>query len=139
MRTSSTEIIDGIPFTIQQLGAKAGRKVLTRLTKVVGSGFADDSFTAAMTALTDNDIDFLCDTFASATTYTIDGGAHVFELAADFDELFAGKYETMLLWLWACLKINFESFLSRLGITPEAVNAMQTQVMTSLMQTPPTS
>jgi hypothetical protein len=132
MRKSVTKDIDGITFTIQQLGAKDGRRVLTRITKVVGSGFAGDSFAAAVQALTDADVDFLCDTFAANTTYSEDGGQHTYELAKLFDEIFADKYGTMLRWLWACLEVSFGSFLGELGITPGVVSELKTKAMAAM-------
>jgi hypothetical protein len=137
MRKSVQKEIDGVTFTIRQLGAKEGRRVLIRLTKVVGSGFAGESFAAAMVALTDADVDFLCDTFAASTDYSEDGGVHTYELGKVFDEFFAGKYGTMIRWLWACLEVSFGSFLSELGINPAAIEDLQKKAMAAM--TPPPS
>jgi hypothetical protein len=115
------------------LGAKQGKTVLVRLIRIIGPAIeaaGNEQIGTLMSALTDAEIDFLCDTFAKTTRVcgTNANGQSV-ELALDgiFDDHFAGKYDTMLKWLWACLNTNYAAFIEGLKRNPAARQALAMQ------------
>lgn len=147
MRDTRKHTINGVNYEIQQLGAKEGRRVLARIMRAVAgaAGAAQgqkDPLEAAAAgasklaeALTDEEIDFLCDTFAKCTQFEPAPGKLLL-LADQFDDHFAGRYGAMVKWLWAAMETNYSSFLSDLGL-----NALADGVrgaMTGLTKASPT-
>lgn len=145
MRESRTHLINGFSYTIQQLGAKDGRRVLARLLRSVAgaAGEASDlvkegsnGAEAALAGiaklvenLSDADVDYLCDTFAPTTLYGPEGKDVQLQLKDSFNDHFAGKYGDMVRWLWAALETNYASFFDGLGLdvgawVEKAKNAM---------------
>jgi tail assembly chaperone len=128
MREVQNHTVDNQTYRIQQLGAKQGRLVLGRLLRLAGpAAEADDPITKLLGALSDSEIDFLCDTFAKTTRVagTNANGQEVeLELSGIFDDHFAGRYGAMIKWLWACLQCNFGSFIEGLGISADKLQAL---------------
>ena len=120
MRKVDTRVIKGDSYHIQQLGAKQGRAVLSRLIKL-GSVFASDDEAAAVKqfadSLTEENLSYLCDTFAANTALTPAGSESSVRLllSDQFDNHFAGRYDAMVLWLWESIKANYGNFLEGLG------------------------
>ncbi len=118
-RETVTETIAGYTYTIEKLGAKEGRKLLASLIRAVGPAFeGEDAIAKLCAAVTDSQLDMLCDTFAKATRYSPENDPDKeWELRLEIDQHFAGRYGAMVLWLKACLDANYSSFLDELGVS----------------------
>ena len=146
MRETREHTIDGQIYSITQLGAKQGRLVLARVLRIVAgaAGAAqsvEDPVEAAAaaaaklaSALTDDEVNYLCDVFSKATQVT--EGAKGWALSDIFDDHFAGRYGAMLQWLWAALETNYSSFLSDVGLNVPALANAAKKAMTSTPQSP---
>ena len=98
MRETQTKVIGGVPYTVRQLGAITGRKVLARGPN--------------MRNLDDATMDFICDAFAQSTTIPLaieasKASSVAIKLSDVFDDHFAGKYADMMTWLAFCMELNF--------------------------------
>lgn len=99
-----SKTINDTEYEVRQLDAITGRRVLTRLQRAAKS-------------MSDEDMDFLCDSFAPSTCVisTNEKGQRVApKLSAIFGLHFAGKYDEMTEWLAFCIEVNFGSFRKRL-------------------------
>lgn len=116
LRESKQKVVEGTTYTVTQLGAVTGRKVLLRLMKVYGVAVSSpDPIPALLSALTDEDLTFVCDEFAKYSTYcTSADPSKSPELAQMFDFHFAGNYSNMLTWLAFCVEVNYGSFLAKI-------------------------
>lgn len=118
---AQTRVIEGKEYSVTPLGAVTGRKVLTRLLKIVGPAIDKASIGDLVANLQESDIDYFCDLFAKSTrvtTGTDKNNMPVQPLLSDnglFDLHFAGNYGAMVLWLKFCLEVNFSSFFQSLG------------------------
>ena len=115
-------VIGEYAYQIQMLGAALGKKVFMRLVRVVAPAVEAESVAKFAELLTDEQLDFLCDTFAKVTQFSpVDDPSKQFALSTKglFDSHFAGKYGEMMKWLWACIETNYESFFAEMGLTPE--------------------
>ncbi len=117
-------------YLVSQFGAKTGRRVLFRLTKMLGptiaglirgGGFSQGGIAGALRAFaesgSDEDIDYLCDSFAAVTkvkTPLANGHEIELDLGKQFDDHFRGHYGEMIAWLMFAIEYNFESFLSEM-------------------------
>lgn len=114
--------IDGKQYKVTQLGAVQGRKVFTRLLRIIAPLLAakDPSLGLADVAahITEADLDALCEVFAAKTMIptTMSNGAEV-PLAGVFDDHFAANYGGMMRWLMFCLEVNFASFFAETGLS----------------------
>jgi hypothetical protein len=121
MRKTCTKEINGFTYSTTQLGATEGRKVGTRLMRVVGAAAeSSEPLAALMKAITDEDYLFLVKTFGAIST--VSGGE--FGERAPFikdvaEEHFAGHMGSELAWLAWCLEVNFADFLSELGVNAD--------------------
>jgi hypothetical protein len=98
MRETKIKEIDGISYTVTQLGAITGRKVMARMPK--------------MRDMDDATMDFLCDAFAASTTVPMaiqasKASSVQVSLKDVFDDHFAGKYKALMEWLYFCVEVNF--------------------------------
>jgi hypothetical protein len=134
MRETKSVTIDGFQYQIAQLGAKLGKKVLAHLMRVIGPAFeASDPVAKFASTFTDDEFDYLCDTFVATTQFSAeDSPDKVFLLKDHFDSHFANRYGAMMKWLWACVDANFGTFLGELGLTPEVREQMLTAVKTEM-------
>jgi hypothetical protein len=137
MRESKTHAIDGYDYNITQLGAKQGRLVLARVVRIAAAAAeATDPVGKLASALTDAEVDYLCDTFSKTTQV---GKDNKYLLLSDcFDDHFAGRYGAMVKWLWAALETNYSSFLADVGLSTESLTAAAKTAMSST-RTSPTS
>jgi microcystin degradation protein MlrC len=138
MRESKNHNIDGYTYAVQQLGAKKGRLVLARVIRIVsGAAESDDPVAKLGASLSDAEVDYLCDTFAATTQVSKEGDPNKAWVLADvFDDHFAGRYGAMVKWLWAALETNYSSFLSDVGLSPEALKSAMTNAKNSILQSP---
>ncbi len=123
MRETKSTTIGDTEYKVTQLGATRGRQVFTRLAKVVGQGAtAANPIAGIMSALSVEDVDYLCETLAPLTTVRIveNGKTREPQLSSIFEEWFAGKYMEMVKWLGFALEVNFGSFLKDAGLTLDA-------------------
>lgn len=134
---TKSHTINGFTYDIAQLGAKQGRIVLARVLRIVGvAAEAADPVAKLASALTDAEIEFLCDTFAKTTMFgQADTGNRV-PLKDQFDLHFAGRYGDMIQWLWAALMVNYESFFSELGLSADKLQAAAKNVMAGNLANP---
>jgi hypothetical protein len=126
MRQTKDVEIDGRIYTLTQLPATVGRKTFIGLMnassdlitlsvagKSGGGGFtAKDLVSALLKVANDDLLDGLCKLFGEHTR--LRGASEndrplLIDLA--FDNHFAGRYGTMLLWLAECLLFNYPDFL----------------------------
>jgi hypothetical protein len=127
MIQTGTREIGGYSYSVSQLGAGEGRRILIKLTKMLGpslghllaiaDGKLDQSIAGALYELSSNvsDGDFtdLCRTFGERTEVEIDGKPHKLDL--QMQELhFAGAYGDLLKWLGFCLELNYKDFFAAL-------------------------
>lgn len=131
-----TKVIGETEYEVTQLDAIRGRKVMVRLAKafapVLAGGKSADGLARlgeALANISDDDVDFLCDTFAPSTSVisTDAQGRRVApQLSKIFGLHFAGKYDELIQWLYFCLEVNFGSFVKRLqsqqGVSLEKVS-----------------
>ncbi len=114
--------IDGVTFELSLLGAKTGRRVLTRLMNALGPVIAGASLSnekeraltlisGALENLDPDFVDFLCETFAPISFVEVEGGKRP-KVSEVFDVFFRAKYGLMIKWLIECVKYNFGDFLA---------------------------
>ncbi len=122
MREIVEKDINGFRYKYELLGAKLGKKLLARIVRGVGPVIdefrGDDGEPAAKlcAALKDEDLDYVCDTLMSTTRFSpLDNADIEFLLKDKFDEHFAGRYGSMMLWVKEGLVANFGSFFGELG------------------------
>lgn len=127
IETQEKQIGDNV-YVVEKFGAKQGRKLLLRLTRLLGPAFAaladgdDNALAGALRAFaataTEDDFEHLCEAFASKTkvkqTAHFASGPKDIEtdLARVFDSHFAGNYSEMLGWLLFAIQTNYSDFLS---------------------------
>jgi hypothetical protein len=109
--------IDGNLYYVTQLGFSQGREVMVRLSKLLGPAFGrlngEGGAVAAMgelaAAVTEADLVHLCRVFGTSTEVQIEGKRP--RLTEQIQELhFAGRYDTMLKWLWFAIEVNYGGF-----------------------------
>ena len=125
----------GFTYHVTQLGARQGGRVLVRLLKMVGSaageaiGSDEKDFDLATVGrmvgslaetASEEDFDFLCDTFLVGTSVQELGGPAVVPLKGIFDLHFAGEYQELGQWLFFCIEANYGGFLGEGGIVQKA-------------------
>lgn len=125
MRETKSKVIGDTTYFVTQLGAKEARSVGRRLAKIFGiAAEADNKIGKFFEALTDEELTFLCDTFAKVTLISpsdsplnpATGQPQVqWPLVAKFDDHFAGHLGFMMQWLRFGVEVNFSSFLDELG------------------------
>jgi hypothetical protein len=125
--------IDGHVYQITQLGARDARKMLVRITKLLGpsagrltsgyfSGGLDQIASAVFelsNSVSDEDFDYFCETFGQCTK--VDMGSTnpspllqgVKPLTTQTQDIwFGGSIDTLLKWIAACLEVNFRPLWS---------------------------
>ncbi len=120
---SYKKTIGASQYEVTLLPAKKGAKVLAKLPKLQGivSG-----------GISDEDLDFLCDTFAATTQVLQASAKGVMPLKDVFDLHFSGKYSEMLQWVAFCVEVNFKDFFPA-GLGDMVAGAL-TKVSESLSQ-----
>jgi hypothetical protein len=116
----------GFDYKIEKLGALVGKRVLTRIVRAVGPAFEATNTVEALAAqLSDETVDFLCDTFAAKTRFSAANRPEAeWSLKDKFDDHFSGRYGAMTLWLKECLLANYESFFLELGLSPDGLRSL---------------
>ncbi len=122
-------------YKVTQLGAKQGRGLLVRLTKLAGPGIgafvgglgarksADTDSAIAMgisqalydlaTRITEDEVGAILDDLAKNTVIVL--GDREPRLSDIFDGHFAGRYDEMIKWAAFCLEVNYHSFFAGSG------------------------
>lgn len=132
MRQPKSHTINGFVYDIQQFGAKEGRIVLAHVMRVVAGaaeGDGSDAIAKLAAGLTDQEVNYLCDTFAKYTMVGPEGTDNRVPLKDQFDTHFIGRYGDMLKWLWAALETNYSSFFSDLGLSPDKLQSVMANAM----------
>lgn len=114
-------------YKVTQLDAVTGRRVFTRLVKLIGPSLAklegggEAKLGAALAELLgqldEQSVDYFCDTFGAVTE--VSGGQYgkaAPQLDTVFVTHFAGEYLAMTQWLIFCMKVNFSSFFAGAGL-----------------------
>lgn len=115
-REQKSKVIGNFEYQVTQLGATEGRKVFTRLAKLLGAGAGSkEPIAGILAALNDEDVGYLCEVFAKVTFVKIDEKRSP-QLSGIFEEHFAGQYNGMVKWLLFCLELNFASFFQEIGV-----------------------
>ena len=134
MRGAVDRVIEGTTYRVVPVAAGIGNKVMLRLGKVGAPALftllASPKSTAgafaaaipglvrALDLLTDDDMDFLCKSFAAETQFG--DGSKMRPLAAAFDEHFRGNYAAMFQWLRFSMEVNFGPLWTwATGLLPE--------------------
>ena len=141
MREVLDHVIDGTTYKIQKLGAKVGKRVLARMIRLVGPAIeAENTLEKLCSALTDEQLDFFCDTFAAATRLSPEDKPEVeLRLTDVFDDHFAGRYGAMMKWLKASVETNYANFFDELGLTPALLEARMKSAVGTMTPTSPTT
>lgn len=125
---SKTKSINGVEYTVTQLGAKEGRRLLTRLLKVAGPALGEAAKAGGVGSalekialnLNPDDIDYFCETLERTTT--VRQGERNPRLSDISDLHFAGNYGDEAKWLVFAMEVNFGSFLALAGDLKSAAN-----------------
>jgi hypothetical protein len=118
-------------YQVTQLGFKAGRAAMVRLTKVLGPIFGrllDGSDGKSVSAqgvagalyelserLSEDDLSYLCELFGDKTIAVMDDGRRPSLVPKFMEEHFAGHYGEMIKWLVFCLEVNYGDFIADFG------------------------
>ncbi len=146
-------------YRVSQLGAKAGRSMLLRLIKLIGSGAAagisslgsgaaasveeliargsGEAFAELLSRLNETEVNAILDELAKHTHVLVDA-QHEPVLFEIFDLHFAGAYDEMLAWARFALEVNFASFFVGSSGFGSAIKSLLERVK-SLSKSPPTS
>jgi hypothetical protein len=112
-RKSQSRSIGGKQYTVRQMGAKQGSRMLVRLMRVVANGLDGGKVSLAAIAdgLDDDMFIKLVDELAPTTEVDLgDGRVLTFDKVLDLQ--FAGQYQDMLEWLVFALEVNYSDFFS---------------------------
>lgn len=101
-------------YMVTPLGAVTGRKLLLRVMKAMGG--------KSLTAIAEEDFDFLCDTLATTTLVKRSDGK-TFPLKDIFDSHFSTNYDEMTKWLLFALEVNYDK-LFPLAVVRAKVDAL---------------
>lgn len=141
MLKTASKTIGNHTYTVRQLGASEGRKMLVRLVKILGpvlatllSSAPDKSkappklgwslgstkvedlgkaLEVLATRAQEADLEYLCSTLGMATTVGLGGGKEI-PLTLEAQELhFAGAYGDMFKWLAFALEHNYSDFFAK--------------------------
>lgn len=117
-------------YVVRMFGAKKGRAVLFRLSKMLGpamagllnGGFTGQGISSMLQSFAESakeeDFDYLCDSFADVTKVrrkVASGDEITLDLPKVFDDHFRGHYGEMIKWLGFAIKVNYESFLPEMA------------------------
>lgn len=112
---TESRVIGAHSYEVTQMGALQGRKVLTRLLKIVGPAYAmvsskgvEAALSEVVTALSEEDTEYFCSAFEPLTSVSI--GDKKPRLSGIADIHFAGDYMSLIKWLVFCFEVNFSSF-----------------------------
>lgn len=153
IETRKTEI-EGVTYIITLLGAKKARSGQIRLMRMLGPAVArmigsgadpdklgDMNVSDLLPALerliqdaTENDLEWLCDTFAEMTTFNENG--LVGALGKEFDTHFSGHLMRMYKWLAFCIKENYADFFSAAGDMKRLADTARSAKATSSSESP---
>lgn len=111
LRRTEKREIQGSTYEVTQLGAITGSKVFVRVLKLLGPVFTTKDTSKLFEALHEEDLTYLCNTFAPLTMVQGQG-----QLDKIFDVHFTGRYMAMLQWLFFNLELNFGDFLKGKGL-----------------------
>ena len=104
----NVKVIGGHEYKVTALPARRSRRLLTKLAKSLGPGFASGDMAVVCENLDENLFDEVCDMFASVTTVdeteSLGRGEY-------FDLHFAQRYGDLFLWLKFCLESEYGGFL----------------------------
>ena len=151
LRQTKEKVIDGTTYRVTLLGARAGRAMLVRLTKLIGpalasfvegtlqaKGGATESISTGiaeavreLTArISEAEFASISDELAKHTAVVVDDGRERREpqLSDIFDAHFSGRYAAMMAWLGFALEANFASFFG-------ASENVDSQTLTHRLQT----
>lgn len=141
-------------FQVTQMPAGRGRKLLVRLSKVIGPTLAaglqempegDEEATVGdlpvralsgaifelCEKLTEADLDYVCSQLAGDTKWSEDGESWTsLSSKGQFDLVFAGRYLDMLKWIGFGLEVNFADFFGESGALEKARQALAVQAAT---------
>lgn len=134
--------IGGATYRVTQLGFGAGRPALIRFARMVAPAVAElagavgsltaasagaalletaidgerlgRAFVAFLDRATEDEIAWLCETFAGRTLVRLDGSPAFVPLADVMEIHFAGKYRDALAWIRFALEVNFADFFAGL-------------------------
>jgi hypothetical protein len=125
MRETVQTTIGDTTYHITKLGTKDSRRIGRRLARIFGvSAEAEQKAAKFFEVLSDDEFDFLCDTFAKVTMISpadsplnaaTGAPEKMWALTAKMDDHFSGHLGLMMQWLKACVEANFGNFLEELG------------------------
>jgi len=120
-REAQDRAIEGTTYRVKPIAAGIGMKVQLRLAKVgapalltllasppaaKGAWFAAlPSIVRMFDLLSEEDVDYLCKSFANESQFG--DGAKMLPLGPAFDEHFRGSYVALFQWFRFCMEVNF--------------------------------
>jgi hypothetical protein len=140
MRKIKSFNIGEFTFEVNNLPCKKALAVMIRIKDTIIAPISDalkidtekndasSLISSVLGALTEENLDFLCETYQSVTTYQYQDpgkrGKNKFAELNDYgmDIVFGGNIDHMFLWLYECLGHDFGNFISKaVGVLPENV------------------
>lgn len=129
MREPDVRDIDGVTYEVRPLPTSQGLKMMTRLTKVLGTGvvaIASDAQSLGravpelLGAVDEDALAKICAEFGAASCVHLSPSQKP-QLTGDFfEQHFAGRYHALALWLRFCLEVNFGPLVEWLRVVMPA-------------------
>lgn len=112
MQKTESKQIGRYTYEVTQLGALKGRKVATRLAKLLPALIeAKESGILAglLDGVDESLVEYVCDAISPNTVVVLSDGKKP-RLSDIFDVHFAGEYDELIGWLQFAIEVNFSSF-----------------------------
>lgn len=137
MREEKSRTIDGVTFSVTQLGFREGRRAFMRLSKSIGPGMTAMLAGAAsikdvqaqglaagvgrlIQDVSDEDLEYFAEVFGKVTRYhTGDSSKRPVLKDTDRESLFAGRLMLFFKWLAFAAEVNFADFFAALAESPD--------------------
>lgn len=130
MAEPQQKVIDGHLFEVHPLAFKKGRKVLLRLSNLLGPAIArleridvskglgavldteiGPALGTLLSSLRDEDLEYFEEAFLEKTLVRLEGTENLVALKLNQEAVFGANYRAYLAWLAFCFTVNFGGFL----------------------------
>jgi len=122
MRSHEDRTIGSTIFRIKQLPFGKARPAFLKISQIVMPALAtlqvqpgqsipiEAALRSALGSVSDADLQWLSETFAFESQYSIDGGTKWPMLAPNMEAVFGGNMLLFFKWILACAEVNFADF-----------------------------